>query len=259
MSAKDARTLLNQADAVESVAKALCTWVGLLKGMVVPPGGSEEVRRPTREVFKLIVRHAPLLRRLLNEFGCHEYIRHKLTSMLDVASRAEMGEDVGGYWSRMGEYAGEHLCEGLHSVPDELAKWVRRLRTEAANCPEPEEERKPQGDRKDALAQEGEAAAEAARADLAKGEGAKAPAPRPTTVDRTADFILAVFRDRPEAEKRKYLKAAAVLPAIKEKHPDFDRKHDTIERKCAALVKAGRLQSKTNAGYRLPQEQPGRD
>ena len=136
---KDARTLLNQANAVESVAKALRAWADLLKGMVVPPGGSEEARRPTRELFTLIVRHARLLRRLLNEFGCHEYIRPKITSMLDVASSAERGEDVGGYWCRARDYASEDLCGGPCSVPDELAKWVQRLRAEAVNCPEPED------------------------------------------------------------------------------------------------------------------------
>lgn len=136
---KDARTLLNQAGAVESVAKALRTWGNLLNGMVIPPGGSEEARRPTRTLFTLIVRYAKLLRRLLNKFGCHEYIRPKITSMLDVASSAEMGEDVGGYWSRADDYAGEHLCGGPCSVPDELAKWVQRLRAEAATRPEPED------------------------------------------------------------------------------------------------------------------------
>jgi len=83
------------------------------------------------------------------------------------------------------------------------------------------------------------------------GEGHGA-APEPTAVDRAAALIVKVFQDRPDAEKREYLKAAAVLVAVKEKHPGYDRKLGTIARALTALVKTGTLESKTNAGYRLP-------
>jgi hypothetical protein len=67
-------------------------------------------------------------------------------------------------------------------------------------------------------------------------------------------FILAVFQDRPEAEKLKYLKAAAVLGAVQEKHPDYNRGIRTIERALTALAKDGTIQSKPHVGYRLPPE-----
>ena len=83
---------------------------------------------------------------------------------------------------------------------------------------------------------------------------ARQAAARPSKVDATKTFILEVLQDRPEAERREYLKAAAVLNAVTEKHPDYDRKRGTIERKLTALVKTGAIQSKPGSGYRLPQE-----
>jgi hypothetical protein len=90
-------------------------------------------------------------------------------------------------------------------------------------------------------------------------DAAPKTAPRTRKPNPAETFILAVFQDRPEAEKRKYLKAAAVYTMVKEKHPDYDRRRGTIARALTALANTGALQSKSNAGYRLPPKQAGRN
>ena len=131
------RRLLNQAEAVECVEKALRAWDAGLGRQTPRPGEqvSEEYRQTTREVFALIAPNVPLLRRLLNTRPCHEYIRPKIASMIDLSLDVATGKDMGGWWVRAPEYAGRYLCGGPCSVPDELAKWVRQLKVEAANLP----------------------------------------------------------------------------------------------------------------------------
>ncbi len=140
---------MKQAEIVEGVERALRDWGKRLegKGAYVKPGASnptfkdvpdpkkyitQDDRKATRELFSFIAQHAKLLRRLLNIYGCHEYIRPKIVSMLDAVT--EDSKDTGGLWCRAREYAGEDLCGGPCSVPDELAKWAQQLRAEAGNA-----------------------------------------------------------------------------------------------------------------------------
>jgi hypothetical protein len=126
--------LLNQAATVEAVAQALRAWGKRVTGKHLETITQED-REVTRKMFALVARHGPLLRRLLNEYGCGEWVRPKITSLLDLASEVPEGKDMGGWWSRADEYAGTHLWGGECSVRDELSKWARQLRTEAANMP----------------------------------------------------------------------------------------------------------------------------
>lgn len=144
-----ARTLLNQAEIVEDVAEVLRAWGKQIEAKKSPepnpatgqaafPATSDKHidqtdRQATRELFALVAQHAPLLRRLLVERGCKAHIRPMLTGMLDLAADVPRGRDMGGYWSRARDYAGEHLWNGeMLSVPNEVENWARQLRAEAA-------------------------------------------------------------------------------------------------------------------------------
>ena len=81
-------------------------------------------------------------------------------------------------------------------------------------------------------------------------------APKPRKSDTIKGYILEALAAVPAGE---YVKAATVLIAVKEKHPDYDRRRGTIARALTALANTGALQSKSNAGYRLPPKQAGRN
>ena len=127
------KELLNQAEIVTKVVKALRDWWKQLEGKTSIEKITEADRQATREVLEIVRENEMLLRGLLNKYGCHEYIRPKLTSLLDLAAKLHhRGEDTGGWWSRAMDYAGPHLYGGEQSVPDELALWAAKLKREAA-------------------------------------------------------------------------------------------------------------------------------
>ena len=64
--------------------------------------------------------------------------------------------------------------------------------------------------------------------------------------------ILAVFQDRPEADKASYLKAAEVHLALKERCPNYTLRCRTLKGKLTELANAEILDSKQRFGFRLP-------
>lgn len=145
-------TAEEQAQAVGAVEKELRDWwawwedAGRWKTCYTPPGKANPVftdvpdaakyfteadRARVRDVLAIVLEHAPLLRRLLTERECHPYIRPKMMTMLDRAGDLKRGKDVSGWWVMVTEWAGPHLDGGQCSVVDELAEWVKQLRSEA--------------------------------------------------------------------------------------------------------------------------------
>lgn len=216
MTNHDGRELLNKADKVEQVELALREWGTLLSGKTgyVPPGRSnttyhdvpdkakyvtEADREATHKLFSLIASNAKLLRSLLSEYGCHEYIHPMITSMLDLTADVWTGKNMGGWWSRACDYAGTHLWGGPCSVPDELHKWVVQLKGEAAN----------------AQLAAGEGPASSA---TGKSKNTGRPSHRPPKRDRKADAkLVADWKSsgmtRAEFERKRGIAEGAVIRA----------------------------------------------
>ncbi|OQB85178.1 MAG: hypothetical protein BWX88_02017 [Planctomycetes bacterium ADurb.Bin126] len=146
----NAEELMMQAKAIEAMVQALRDWGRLLDGKIPytdPATGhavfrdvpdptrhvTETDRQATREVYALVGEHVKVLRGLLNEHGCHPFLREPLTRLLDEASMGLGGQDRGGYWVRARDYTDQHLCGEAKpvSIPDEMRKWAERLRQEA--------------------------------------------------------------------------------------------------------------------------------
>ena len=129
-------SLLNQAKIVESVAKALRDLYAQVAGKTLEQiTRSDKEKEATRRTLALVATHARLLRRLLNELGCHPHIRPKIESLLDLVTGVSQGEEMGGYWSSAREYAGPHLWEGKQlSVPGEFGKWAGELQAKAGGA-----------------------------------------------------------------------------------------------------------------------------